>query len=184
LYTGPLEIRENSVVRARIFENGRPVSHQNTAYFRILQNPENHGLSYTVYEKDDMRLLPDFSTLQPTNRGHTLEISSNDLELTRRNFVAAVMEGYIRIDEPGEYTFYLASDDGSKLYINGREVVDNDGDHGVIEKSGRITLEEGFHEIRVEWFNAGGGYWLGAFYQGPGIPKQIIPANILYSEIS
>lgn len=180
VYEGPVEITQNTVVTTRIFADRRPVSALNTGYFRILQNPAGHGLRYTIYEKDEMRLLPDFSTLEPKATGTTLEISSNNLELTRRNFVAAVMEGYIEIQNDGRYRFYLASDDGSKLYINDREVVDNDGDHGVITRSGAINLEQGRHKIRVEWFNAGGGYWLAAFMEGPGMERQIIPASMLF----
>jgi len=58
-------------------------------------------------------------------------------------------------------------------------VVDNDGDHGVTEKAGKIDLTSGTHEIRVEWFNGGGGGWLDTYYQGPGVPKQLIPAGVL-----
>ncbi|TVQ04036.1 MAG: phosphodiesterase [Balneolaceae bacterium] len=180
VYDGPLEISENTVVTTRLFDNGRAVSAVNTGYFRMLQNPEGHGLRYTIYEKDDMNLLPDFSTLEPKGTGTTLEITSNNLNLTRRNFVAAVMEGFIEIENEGRYRFYLASDDGSKLYINDREVVDNDGDHGVITRSGTVNLEPGRHEIRVEWFNGGGGYWLAAFIEGPGMERQIVPASMLY----
>ena len=81
-----------------------------------------------------------------------------------------------------DYTFYTNSDDGSKLYVNGTEIVDNDGDHGVMERSGSLELTKGRHLIRVEFFNGGGGYHLDVKYKGPNVPKQIIPANHLYRE--
>ncbi len=180
VYDGPLQITENTVVSTRLFDNGRPVSAVNTGYFRMLENPDGHGLRYSIYEKDGMNLLPDFSTLEPKERGTTLEISSNNLNLTRQNYVAAVLEGFIEIENEGRYRFYLASDDGSNMYINDTQVVDNDGDHGVITRSGAMNLEPGRHKIRVEWFNGGGGYWLAAFMEGPGMERQIIPANILF----
>jgi len=58
--------------------------------------------------------------------------------------------------------------------------VNNDGDHGVKEASGEITLEAGKHPIRIDFFNADGGYWLDAFYKGPGISKQLISADKLF----
>ena len=67
----------------------------------------------------------------------------------------------------------------SSLYINNTEVVDNDGDHGVKEKEGSILLKPGKQKIKVEYFNGGGGFFLICTYAGPGIPKQIIPANVL-----
>ena len=57
--------------------------------------------------------------------------------------------------------------------------MDNDGDHGVIERSGKIKLDKGLFPIRIEYYNGLGGFWLDAFYKGPGIPKQIIPADKL-----
>jgi hypothetical protein len=182
VYDGPLQITENTVISTRLFDNERPVSAVNTGYFRMLENPDGHGLRYTIYEKDEMNLLPDFSTLEPKERGTTLEISSNNLNLTRQSFVAAVLEGFIEIEIEGRYRFHLASDDGSNMYINDIQVVDNDGDHGVITRSGAMDLEPGRHKIRVEWFNGGGGYWLAAFMEGPGMERQIIPASMLYLE--
>ncbi|MEC8832477.1 MAG: PA14 domain-containing protein, partial [Bacteroidota bacterium] len=60
--------------------------------------------------------------------------------------------GYIQIDTQGSYTFYTTSDDGSKLYINGNQIVDNDGAHGSQERSGTVTLTTGLHDITVLFF--------------------------------
>jgi hypothetical protein len=92
------------------------------------------------------------------------------------------MQSYLQVDRPGSYTFYTRSDDGSKLYIDGKEVVNNDGDHGVIEKNSSIELTTGKHLVKVEYYNGSGGFWLDVMYKGPGVPKQIIPANKLFLE--
>jgi hypothetical protein len=90
-----------------------------------------------------------------------------------------VFQGYIDIKNPGKYTFFTSSDDGSRLYIDGKEVVNNDGSHGVVSKSDDIELTSGKHSIVVNYFNAEGGFWLDVFYEGPGVTKQIVPANVL-----
>ncbi|MCG2664273.1 PA14 domain-containing protein, partial [Brevundimonas sp.] len=123
--------------------------------------------------------LPDFSRLTPVASGRVHEITIDGLTLPREDAVAVVFEGQIQIDTAGEYGFSTASDDGSKLYIDGKTVVDNDGDHGVITAVGTIRLEPGKHAIRVEWFNGGGGAWLGAYFEGPGLPRQFIDPNRL-----
>ena len=92
--------------------------------------------------------------------------------------------GFIQIDTPGTYTFYTTSDDGSKLFINGTEVVDNDGLHGSQERSGNISLTAGLHGITVLFFENGGGETLTIQYQGPSISKQQIPFSKLYSTCS
>ena len=180
VYESPFTISGNSVVKARVFINGRASSDEQSAYFRVLDDTTGHGLRYSVYEVDGMQQLPNFAGRRATARGVTLEISSNTLNLTRQQHVAAVLEGYIEIPRDGRYTFSLASDDGSKMYINRRLVIDNDGDHGVITVSNTIMLGAGRHPIRVEWFNGGGGYWLGAFIEGTDLPRQIIPPSMLF----
>ena len=56
------------------------------------------------------------------------------------------------------------------------------GDHGVLERGAAINLTTGRHLVRVEFFNGGGGYHLDVKYQSATIPKQIIPADLLYRE--
>ena len=92
--------------------------------------------------------------------------------------------GFIQIDTQGSYTFYTTSDDGSKLYIDGAQVVNNDGAHGSQERSGTITLSPGLHDITVLFFENGGGENLSVAYQGPSISKQNIPFSKLYSTCS
>ncbi|MBA4745836.1 MAG: hypothetical protein H2058_11320 [Muricauda sp.] len=92
--------------------------------------------------------------------------------------------GYIQIDTEGSYTFFTSSDDGSKLFIDGTEVVDNDGNHGTQERSGNISLTTGLHDITVLFFENGGGETLNVQYQGPSLSKQNVPFSKLYSNCS
>jgi len=93
-------------------------------------------------------------------------------------------DGYIQINTAGSYTFYTSSDDGSKLYIDGVQIVSNDGLHGTQERSGSTTLTTGLHNIRVLFFENGGGETLAVQYQSPSISKQSIPFSVLYSSCS
>ncbi len=85
----------------------------------------------------------------------------------------------ISVMSPGRYTFYTRSDDGSRLYINDKQVVNNDGLHGQTEKSGRIRLAAGTHKIVVTYFDNGGADGLTVSWKGPGFKKQRIPASAL-----
>ncbi|WP_123803503.1 PA14 domain-containing protein [Maribacter sp. 4G9] len=88
--------------------------------------------------------------------------------------------GYIEIATGGSYTFFTNSDDGSKLFIDALEVVDNDGLHAMNEESGTISLAAGFHWLEIVFFERTGGDNLIVQYQGPSIAKQNIPFSILY----
>lgn len=87
--------------------------------------------------------------------------------------------GTISIATAASYTFYLKSDDGSRLWLDGTLLIDNDGVHGMVEKSASRTLTAGSHDLRIEFFENGGGAGLIASWAGPGIAKQIIPASVL-----
>ncbi|WP_426000508.1 alkaline phosphatase family protein [Caulobacter sp. DWR1-3-2b1] len=182
LYTGPVEIVRNTIARATLFVSGKPASVPATGYFRILdlKGSEARGVTYRVYLLPEGPVrLPDFSRLQPAASGKSHELTTDGLTLPRGDSVAVAFDGYLHLTAAGAYNFALASDDGSKLYIDGKLVVDNDGDHGVIMANGSINLQSGKHAIRVEWFNGGGGAWLGAYFEGPGIPRQFIDPNRL-----
>lgn len=182
LYSGPVSIAGNTIVRATLFVDGKAASVPATAYFRILDEADaaTRGVAYKVYLLPEGPVrLPDFSRLEPVASGRSHEITIDGLTLPRDNAVAVVFEGHIDIPTAGAYGFSLASDDGSKLYIDGKTVVDNDGDHGVITANGVIELAPGKHPIRVEYFNGGGGSWLGAWFEGPGIARQFIDPNLL-----
>ncbi|MEM6631156.1 MAG: PA14 domain-containing protein [Bacteroidota bacterium] len=88
--------------------------------------------------------------------------------------------GYMWIETEGSYTFYTSSDDGSKLTIDGTDIVTNDGIHPVEEQSGSATLASGIHSIEVLFFENTGGEELTVQYEGPSISKQNLPFSILY----
>ncbi len=94
-------------------------------------------------------------------------------------YYGLVMVGFINIKEGGDYTFFTASNDGSKLFVDNRELVNNDGPHGTIEKSGSVFLDKGRHLVELRYFQAGGGAKLKVLWQGPGFEKREMTARDL-----
>src|SRR5688572_11881409 len=56
--------------------------------------------------------------------------------------------GTLRVEKAGMYGFFTTSDDGSRLSIGGKVVVDNGGQHPMTDKSGKAELAAGDHEIK------------------------------------
>lgn len=92
--------------------------------------------------------------------------------------------GAIDVPTDGSYTFYTRSDDGSRLYIDGALIVDNDGLHAVQEEDGTISLTAGCHDIVIEFFENTGGNVMETLWEGPGIAKQAIPDAALRNSCS
>ena len=133
----------------------------------------------------DTPALPDFSTLTSYGAAVLADINiastgGNFSQSGRADLVAAVFEGYISVPTSGLWTFSTESDDGSRVFIDGQLVVNNDGLHGMVDRSGQIALEWGFHRYRVEFFENFGGAGEIFRWQGPGTARAIVPASALY----
>ena len=184
-YKTPFTINKTTVVKARSFDEKSNASFLSTAYFRLVKPGMGNGLSTIFYQGKDLVKIPDFNKLKKEASWMSSEFTIdrdqiNKLLENKDAGFALQFTGFIQIDTPGKYTFATQSDDGSKLFIDGKEVVDNDGNHGVMEENGSVDLTAGKHLIRVDYYNNGGGFWLDAFYKGPGLTKQLIPADKLF----
>ena len=62
---------------------------------------------------------------------------------------AVLATSILVVEKAGSYKFFLSSDDGSLLFIDGALVVDNGGLHAFVEKSENIYLTPGFYAIEV-----------------------------------
>jgi hypothetical protein len=87
--------------------------------------------------------------------------------------------GKIRIAQDGKYSFFLTSDDGSRLFIDGHQVVDNGGLHAVEEKSGEVELKSGDHDLKLEFFQNEGEAVCKFAWQAPDKDKETVPASAL-----
>jgi len=183
LYTEPLEIRGKATIKARCFRDGKPVSGTATRTFTMVlplapkkvENPVS-GIRYHYYE-GEWDSLPDFDSLTPLKWGEMPYFSFEPRNDQER--FAFVYTGYILVPKRNLYTFSTASDDGSRLYIGKKLVVDNDGLHGLRQAEGSIGLLPGFHPIRVEYFEKTGSDELEVYVKTPDLPKQPLPEEWL-----
>ena len=60
--------------------------------------------------------------------------------------------GAFRTSAAGEYGFRISSDDGAKVTIDGKVVIDNDGQHPPKAASGKVQLAAGDHQMVLEYF--------------------------------
>jgi len=102
-------------------------------------------------------------------------------ELAGGDRFAVLLEGYLRLPRPGAYTFWLGSDDGSRLWLGGALAIDHDGLHGYSEKRATVRLPAGDLPIRVVMFEAGGDDRLTLELEGPGMPRRPAAGDLLWS---
>jgi hypothetical protein len=154
-----------------------------------IRHPENAkgdapGLAVKYFALTAPESMPDFELLSPYSQQVVANI---DFASTGGNFagsgradeVGAEWTGWLRVDQAGTYRIAIDSDDGSRVWIGDRLLVNNDGLHGMLERSGTIVLGPGKHAIRVEFFEYGGGAGCILRMEGPGIPFGVVGADRL-----
>ncbi len=140
------------------------------------------GLKVDFYAPNPTNVAREtLQAMTPSNTGVATTIVMDQAVLKTRDAFALMFTGHILIEKPGKYTFFIASDDGSRFYIDGELLIDNDGLHGMVEKKGSVKLTAGLHPIIATYFDNGGGDGLTMSWNGPEIKKQQIPASVLVS---
>jgi len=116
-----------------------------------------NGLKQEEYYFTQKSDVPNFDALAPAA---TRIVPLVNYASTRTNWphilltdnFAVRWSGAVVITQPGDYTFSITSDDGSKLYIDGESVVNDGGTHSMQEEIGSVELAEGQHDLRLEFF--------------------------------
>jgi mono/diheme cytochrome c family protein len=141
-----------------------------------LDVPTGRGSTTFAYYEGQFNQLPDFAKLKPAAAGTGLAF---DLGAARRgNDYALKFEGFFKTERDGNYRFDLYSDDGSRLFLDGKPVVNNDGVHPPARAGGAIKLTKGIHKVAVHFFQVGGGAELEVQVEGPGLPLQSLAALV------
>lgn len=153
-----------------------------------------NGLTGKIYLlAPNTRKLPDFDTMNPVNIIYADSINipsrswSSGFPGLRDKFewFAIEYKGFFKAKNDGEYSFRLVSDDGSKLFIDNKLLIDNDGLHGPYSKTGKIKLDESRHSITIQYFQ-GPRYQIALqlFASLNNSKEEIFPGNnfVLYTK--
>ncbi|MFE4663494.1 family 16 glycoside hydrolase [Streptomyces sp. NPDC056716] len=98
------------------------------------------------------------------------------------NFMTQVI-GHLDVPRDGTYDFRLISDDGSRLLLDDKLVIDHDGLHGADPKDGSAQLTAGLHPLRIEHFEAGGGQQITLQWKPPGAAGfTVVPGTALSTD--
>jgi hypothetical protein len=88
--------------------------------------------------------------------------------------------GKIKPAKTGTYTFYVQSDNGARLWVNNKLVVNDWTSHSLRERSGTIALTAGVkYDIKLEYFENAGSATIKLLWSGPSLAKQVVPASVL-----
>ena len=176
-YDGPFRINRPGILNFRATKEERRPSNTVSVPIEIL-NAQN-GLYKKTYSGE-------WENCDEMIKGELVEETISidfSIDEYRKNNFGHSFSGYLQVDKDGTYEFQTSSDDGSRLFIGGFPVVDNDGLHGRQVANGEIPLKVGFHEIRLDYFEGGGQQSLEVKWKGPGFNWRTIPSFMLFKKI-
>jgi hypothetical protein len=122
--------------------------------------------------KQNTSRLPRFTHMTPegTIYTNTLNVWPQSFDegfpgiTDRFEWFAIDYTGRFWVEQGGVYRFSLLSDDGARLSIDGKELIDNDGPHRAVAVTARAYLTRGVHTIHVP------------YYQGPRFTVALVLA--------
>lgn len=142
--------------------------------------PGGKGTTKYAYYEGSFDKLPEFTKLKPKAAGGGIAFELG-VAPADKNY-ALRFEGVFRAEAAGAYTFTLTSDDGSRLVIDDRTVVDNDGIHPPIMKAATVELTKGVHKVSLEFFQGGGEAVLDVEIEGRGLGRQPFAPHVAATE--
>lgn len=140
---------------------------------------KQQGVAYKYYEADFKLTHTDMIAKSKFVK-EGVQSNFSITPATVKDSMAFEFNTYIKIPERGVYRFYTYSDDGSKLFIDGKVIVDNDGSHSLQRADGKVALEAGFHELKLLYFENYMGEFLEVGISGRNIREDAIPDNMLF----
>jgi alpha-L-fucosidase len=185
-----LTLRQTTTVSARPFMKGNgtpagPISRRTftkvTSIPAISTPATTRGLHYEYFE-GDWTQLPNFTAMKPQATGIAHDLSCSQHPTTRIDRFGFRFHGYYTAPQDGVYTFHLASDDGSNLYLDGTKLINNDGLHSLEEKSGSVALAKGPHALTIDFFEKTGGHELDLAVTIPNAQRKPLNADDLTTE--
>ena len=185
-YKEPFDVKESGILVVKVFEDNKPSSNYEITFYKQkplpaidINNTEN-GLKYKYYEGNWSK-IPDFENETVIKEGFIDDISSS--VSNRKENYGLVLSGNILVPDKNIYTFYLRSNDGSRLKIGGKIVSEIDGKAGldpIFAAPSRIALSKGFHSFEIEYFQSVTRNSLFVEIESSEIAKQVIPASMLF----
>lgn len=147
-------------------------------------NKIEKGVAVNLYLANDSEDLYDKleKNAQPIFNGITPAIHfphADALSEVQEDFYVT-FSGFIKSEGNSNKTFRLVSDDGSILKLNGKEIIDNTGNHAPEAVHGEGELKDGLNAFKIQFHQAGGGSAVSLQWSADGQKYTVVPDTVLF----
>lgn len=92
--------------------------------------------------------------------------------------------GYVKAAVTGSHVFTTTSDDGVRLTVDGKKLIDDWTTHAAKDDSGSVQLTAGqYYPVQLEYFEGGGSAVAKLSWTPPGGAKALLPSSALYTSV-
>lgn len=68
------------------------------------------------------------------------------------DWFSAYFDTCLTIDEETEVAFQVVSDDGARVFLDGKRIIDNWGKHALKSRGAKVRVKPGTHHLRIKYF--------------------------------
>lgn len=128
--------------------------------FKTPGKEDHNGVAVNLYQfTEPVTSFPDINDeMLPVFSGkiNAIHLNESDFGQMKENFVVHAT-GTINVKATTNAVIRLVSDDGARMFVDGKILIDNGGSHGLDAKDAETILKAGKHTFRVEYFQGSGG---------------------------
>lgn len=164
----PLHVRPSGRMPNMTLNDGEA---RDVASYLLKDLQGESGLQFSYFE-GSWGDIPNLDKEKPVLQGDAANFGL-DVAKRKDNF-AIRFDGVIELPAEGKWKFHLTSDDGSRLVVDGKEIIRVGGVHPPVHQEKVVELAAGKHAVTVDFFEAGGGEELTVEYEGPGVSRRTL----------
>lgn len=180
LYSNSFKLSKDTLVKAISVDQTRNrKSLVSKKQFYLFGSKSKPMVVVKYFELSRNHYPENLDVLKPVKTLFTWDFSLENLEQSRQHRYALQMQSKIVIEKYGRYDFYLESDAGSRLFVDGKKILDQRGMRGVAQIHESLNLEPGDHDIKIEYFKSRGGEVLTLDIKGPSFAKKRLSSRLL-----
>ncbi len=141
------------------------------------------GLSGEYYDNENFTNMLFGRTDQTIN--YNWDVGTPDSRIGVDTF-STRWTGTLKVPTTGSYIFYSTVDDGVRIWIDNKLVLDKWGyssHNGVETSTAAQALTQGDHNIKIEYHEGSAKARISLLWSGPGITKQVVPSTALLNMI-
>lgn len=148
----------------------------------LLRETKVPAVLEVAHYRGRLRSLEDFETAELARTGPATNLTLDFMGRDRG--YALRFTGWLRVEQAGEYTFFLTATGASRLSIRGQWLAGEESwRRERVDGKGTLRLAAGWHPIKLDYVQRGSKEpALKVEWEGPGVAREAIPTARLQSQ--